>query len=258
MGTENKINSWYGWRPDKPDHRDFLFRTGPVIGTLPPITNLTAGFPDCYDQGELGSCTANAIAGILEFNERRQAEKNSATPSRLFIYYNERAMEGTIGEDSGAEIRDGIKSVVTLGAPAETIWPYSDKGTRFKSKPSKTAFAQALTHQALVYERVNQDLAHMKTCLASGFPFACGFSVYASFEGDEVAKTGIVPMPQKKEKMMGGHAVVCVGYNDTTQRFRMRNSWAKDWGQNGYFEMPYAYLSNSNLADDFWVIRKVE
>lgn len=247
-----------GWIPDLPDHRDYLAKPVPFTVEIPRKVDLTSFFSACYDQLQIGSCTSNSIAGILEFNQRKQGEKDSCTPSRLFIYYCERLMEHSVSQDAGAQIRDGIKCVVSEGAPPETLWPYIDNGKAFKTKPNKAAYAAALKHEALVYERVQQNLSQMKAVLASGFPFACGFTVYEEFESEAVAKSGIVPMPGKKSRVDGGHAVVCVGYDDAVQRFRMRNSWGTDWGQNGYFEMPYAYLSNPNLADDFWVIRKVE
>lgn len=260
MSRRKNPNAWYGWRPDKPDHRDFAFRPRRAPATLPDLVDLRAtdalkAMP-CYDQGELGSCTANAIAAALEFDQRKQANKNPITPSRLFIYYNERVMEGSVNEDAGAEIRDGIKSVVKLGAPDEKIWPY--KVSKFKNKPTKRAYSSALAHQALIYERVQGNLQSMLECLASGFPFVFGFTCYESFGSDEVAKTGVLNMPEKSERMDGGHAVLCVGYQKLSQRFLVRNSWNTDWGIDGYFSMPFEYLTRSDLADDFWVIRTVE
>ena len=98
----------------------------------------------------------------------------------------------------------------------------------------------------------------MKACLASGYPFVFGFTVYESFEGDAVAKSGMVPMPADSETEVGGHAVMAVGYNDSIERFLVRNSWGPDWGVGGYFTIPYGYLTDSDLADDFWVIRLVK
>jgi C1A family cysteine protease len=95
----------------------------------------------------------------------------------------------------------------------------------------------------------------MRSCLAEGYPFVFGFTVYAAFESDAVAKSGVLHMPGKKEKVKGGHAVMAVGYNDSQKRFLIRNSWDTDWGMKGYFTMPYAYLTDRNLSDDFWTIR---
>ena len=143
----------YGWRPDSPDMRDYLLAVEPAK-VLPRSVSLRRQMPPVYDQGQLGSCTANSIGAILEFNEFKQAEDGAATPSRLFIYYNERAMEGTVTQDSGAEIRDGIKSVAQVGAPPETDWPYVI--TRFAKKPSAKAYRDALKHEAIRYARVPQ------------------------------------------------------------------------------------------------------
>lgn len=246
----------YGWVPDIPDHRDFLF-AAPIINlaALPANVDLRPGCPkEVYDQGQLGSCTANAIAAALEFDQTKQKEQ-PFTPSRLFIYYNERAMEGTIGTDSGAQIRDGIKSVGNIGACPETDWAYDI--TKFTVKPPAPAYQDAPLAKAVQYQRVPQVLRQLKGCLASGYPFVFGFTVYESFESDEVAKTGEVPMPAANEKSLGGHAVLGVGYDDKTQRFTVRNSWGAGWGLGGYFTMPYAYLTDSNLADDLWTVRLV-
>jgi C1A family cysteine protease len=254
-----KVNGWYGWRPDKPDVRDLRVRVPhpDVLVALPDSVDLRSGFPACYDQGDLGSCTANAIGGCLEFDQRKQGKKSAATPSRLFIYYNERVMEGTVSEDAGAEIRDGIKSVNQLGAPSEKLWPYVI--AKFAKKPSVRAYRSATAHQALRYERIdNAKIDNLRAVLASGFPFAFGFTVYDFFESDVMAKTGILAIPSANEGTVGGHAVVGIGYDHAKQMVLVRNSWNTDWGKNGNFWIPYSYITNSDLADDFWVIRQVE
>ncbi len=118
-------------------------------------------------------------------------------------------------------------------------------------------YRDALKYKVVKYARVAQGLNQVKGCLASGYPFVFGFTVYESFESQEVAQTGIVPMPDWNERAMGGHCVVAVGYEDTQQSFIIRNSWGRNWGMNGYYTMPYAYLSNPNMADDFWTIQLV-
>jgi C1A family cysteine protease len=210
-----------------------------------------------YDQGQLGSCTANSIGGAVQFEQMKQ-KKKSFVPSRLFIYYNERAMEHTINSDAGAQIRDGIKSVNKIGVCPETLWPYSDDNKRFMIKPSAPCYKQAANNQVLSYQRVTQTLVQMKGCLADGYPFVFGFSVYDNMYSDKVTKTGILSLPGPKDKLEGGHAVMAVGYDDANQWFIIRNSWGKDWVDKGYFYMPYAYITDSNLADDFWTIRLVE
>ena len=248
--------SRYGWLPDLPDHRDHYY-AAPVerAAVLPASTDLRTQYPPVYDQGQLGSCTANAIAGAIEFDRLKQ-NATDFTPSRLFIYYNERDMEGTVNEDSGAQIRDGIKSIAQLGVCDEAEWPYNI--TKFTNKPSAACFKDALEHQALSYQRVTQSLTQMKGCLASGFPFVFGFTVYEGFESAAVAKSGDANLPAPGEKVIGGHAVLAVGYDDSKQRFTVMNSWGTGWGKKGFFTIPYAYLTDDNLASDFWTVRIVE
>jgi C1A family cysteine protease len=246
-----------GWLPDIPDQRDHTYSAPAHLAVpLPQSIDLRPGCPPVYDQGELGSCTANAIAAAIEFDRLKQG-LSPFIPSRLFIYYNEREMEGTIESDSGAMIRDGIKSVNKLGACNETEWPYDI--CQFRQRPDEQCYQDARLDRAVSYQRVTRDLTQMKACLASGLPFVFGFSVYASFESQDVAGRGIVPMPKRGEQMLGGHAVVAVGYHDYGQRFICRNSWGTGWGVNGtgYFEMPYKYLLNKGLASDFWVIKTI-
>jgi C1A family cysteine protease len=243
----------YGWIPDIPDPRDVFYAAPPAVLTaLPPKADLRDACPPVYDQGELGSCTANAIAGAIQFEQKKQQLVNF-TPSRLFIYYNEREIEGTVGTDSGARIRDGIKTVVKIGACPETDWPYNI--AQFVGPPPPPCKPDAAKNHVLAYHRVAQSLSQMKACLAEGYPFVFGFTVYESFESPEVAKTGVVPMPASSEAQIGGHAVAAVGYDDTQQRFIVRNSWGPAWGMAGYCTMPYAYLSDPHYASDFWTIR---
>ncbi|HVW29773.1 MAG TPA: C1 family peptidase [Polyangiaceae bacterium] len=250
----------YGWTPDLPDHRDLTYAAPlTALKSLPPKVDLRAKCPEVYDQGQLGSCTANAIAGAMEFELMKEKARKVFVPSRLFIYYNEREIEGSVREDSGAQIRDGIKSVNKLGAPPEDLWKYSDKNPGpFQKKPTKTVYVQAAKHQVTSYQRVPRVLAQFKGCLASGYPFVFGFTVYTAFESDAVAKTGKLDMPGSDEEVVGGHAVLAVGYDDTADRFIVRNSWGTSWGKKGYFTMPYSYLLEQNLSDDFWTIRTVE
>jgi C1A family cysteine protease len=252
----------YGWIPDLPDHRDFVFAASPtILRKLPLRIDLTSKCPPIYDQGQIGSCTANAIGGAIQFDLIKQKVRKVFMPSRLFVYYNERAMENTINDDSGAMLRDGIKSVAQEGVCPEKMWPYDPTpfppNRHLTKKPSTSCYKEALKHTAVEYRRVTRNLSQMKGCLASGYPFVLGFTVYDSFESDTVAKTGVVPMPARREHVLGGHAVLAVGYDDKQSRFRMRNSWGRAWGVKGYFTMPYAYLLDDNLSDDFWKITLV-
>jgi C1A family cysteine protease len=267
-GSTRKI-AHYGWIPDLPDQRDFTYAVPVRLAlAIPPSIDLRDHFPPVYDQGRIGSCTANAIAGALEFDMLKQG-LDDFTPSRLFIYYNERAMEGTVPYDAGAQIRDGIKSVASQGDCPEKLWPYDDtpadpatgafpSGAKAATQPPQACYDQAVQHKALNYRSITQNLADMKGCLAEGYPFIFGFSVYESFEEYDKWKDWTTPMPGHDERIIGGHAVLAVGYDDEEQVFIVRNSWGQGWGDAGYYYMPYAYLIDDNLSDDFWTIRLVQ
>jgi C1A family cysteine protease len=277
----NTINKGLGWIPDIPDARDHMFKiTKPEFldrkKALPAKIDLRTDqamqlFP-ILDQGQLGSCTANAISAAMTFATIKSKKKeegatfsqvtmgdsNLFIPSRLFIYYNERVMENSVESDSGAMIRDGIKSVNKQGAPKEATWPYNI--AQFANKPSDQSYNEALTHQVLLYRRLdNRDINQLKGCLAQGFPFVLGFAVYDSFQTMQMAQSGIMPMPDiSREQLLGGHAVLAVGYDDAKQWFIIRNSWGDDWGDKGYFYMPYRFITNTNYSDDFWTITLME
>jgi C1A family cysteine protease len=206
------------------------------------------------DQGALGSCTANALVGALEFLENKDGVR-FADLSRLFLYYNERVIIHTEKSDSGAMLRDGIKTLARQGICGETRWPYLI--TKFSKKPPAGCYKEARDHQITSYQRL-ASLEDMRACLADGFPFVFGFSVFESFESVDVARTGVAPLPAPGERIVGGHAVLAVGYQDADQRFLCRNSWGTRWGVQGYFTIPFAYLGDRNLADDFWTIRRGE
>lgn len=255
MSNKKTRKRGLGWVPDLPDQRDFQFgavRKIPV--RLPPRVDLRRLCSPVEDQGQLGSCTGNALAGAVEFLEKKD-KVSFIDVSRLFIYYNERSIEGTIKSDSGAMIRDGIKTLARQGVCSEKSWPYVI--SRFSVKPTVACYKEAATRQITSYLRIT-TLDEMRTCLADGYPFVFGFTVYESFETQQFARTGIMPMPKPKERVLGGHAVLAVGYDDKKKWFVVRNSWGMDWGLNGYFMMPYAYLADRNLSDDLWTIRRGE
>lgn len=239
----------YTWKPDLPDHRDYSF-SSPNLGGIPQHVDLRPHCPPVVDQGQLGSCTANALAGAMGYIHA------AATPfSRLFIYYNERAIEHHITSDSGAMIRDGIKTLAKKGVCAEAEWPYNI--AQFKKKPSAKCFTDAQANRIATYSRLS-TLNDMLQCLADGYPFVFGFTVYESFESQEVASTGVMNLPAANEQPLGGHAVMAVGYDMASQRLIVRNSWGTGWGLDGsgYFTMPFAYVTNRGLSDDFWTVRK--
>ncbi|HVH61963.1 MAG TPA: C1 family peptidase [Candidatus Dormibacteraeota bacterium] len=253
--TEPRKIRRYGWIPDVPDQRDHLYAAPPqYLKALPASTDLRKACPPVYNQGELGSCTANAIAAAIEFDRTKQ-KLSDFVPSRLFIYYNERVIEGTVSIDSGAMLRDGIKSVASDGACPEPEWPYEI--TRFTQKPTAQCYKDAKLDRAVSYQSIIQDLNQMKGCLASGNPFVFGFTVYESFESEEVRRTGHATLPGWGERPIGGHAVMAVGYDDAKEWFLIRNSWGPEWGMKGYFTLPYTYLIQGGLAADFWTIRLI-
>ncbi len=247
----------YGYIPDLPDHRDFSFLPR-LLHAIPPRIDLSACCPPVYDQGQLGSCTANAIGAAIEFDQMKEG-LTPFVPSRLFVYYNERLIERTVLSDCGAQIRNGIKSVARQGACPETLWPY--EVARFADRPSDACYEAAREHKVVAYHRVTQDLLHLKSCLAEGYPFVFGFTVYTAFESEMVASTGHLQLPGANESVVGGHAVLAVGYDDANQSFLVRNSWGTEWGlpeSPGYFTMPYAYVLHQRLATDFWTLRTVQ
>ncbi len=184
----------YGWVRDLPDQRDHLYAAAPATLTaLPSQTDLRPQCPPVYDQGQIGSCTANAIAGAHEFVQQKEklGPPSPFGPSRLFIYYNERALEGTVNSDSGAQIREGIKSIAQQGVCREDpTWPYDGDpfppNNKLTQKASPAAYTEAAKYTAVQYQRVPQVLTQMKGCLASGYPFVFGFTVYQSFESKQV------------------------------------------------------------------------
>jgi C1A family cysteine protease len=260
----------YGWRPDLPDPRDRIFNLEESVlqpSAVPGSVDLSPQMPQVYDQGQLGCCTGNGIARVLEYQATRQGEA-AGTPSRLFIYYNERVIEGTVNQDSGAQVRDGIKVVVKMGAPPESEWPYSDaKPGPFEQQPPQSAFADAIPHEALVYKRIllGGPGAPMRTALAAGNPIVFGFSVPSYFEDGSWDPTrDPLPVPGPNDQIIGGHCVVISGYDFTGTRFshpafQIENSWGPGWGMNGRFWMDYHWFdANAGLASDLWVITQVK
>ncbi len=243
----------YGWVRDIPDQRD-IYRV-PKLNNNKNIVDLRDKCPGVYNQGKIGSCTANALSAAYEYNEIQHNNKTLFVPSRLFIYFNERKIENTIDYDSGAQIRDGIKSLKTQGVCSEIDWPYN---MDFKEKPYNNCYTEAVNHKILKYHRIEQDIEHIKSCLSDEYPIVFGFAVYESFESEHTASTGIMSLPEENDKLLGGHAVMAVGYNDEKKVIIVRNSWGMEWGDKGYFYMPYEYITNRNLCSDFWSIVSTE
>jgi C1A family cysteine protease len=260
---QTRTHSRYGWVRDIPNHNDiFRIVDRSSVSKLPDKFGLCNEFmPDVYDQGHLGSCTANAIMGSFCYDHNKQFPSAKFNGSRLFLYYNERVIEGTIDRDSGASIRDGIEVTNKIGVCPEIDFPYDIR--YFTNEPSKAAYEDAKKHRNVTYERIGIDPVDFKIAINSGNPVIFGFSVPKSFEGSEMASTGIMKMPGLFDSIVGGHAVVAVGYDDNmtadgqTGFMLVRNSWGSSWGSSGYFYMPYKFIVDKNCADA-WVINLVQ
>jgi C1A family cysteine protease len=231
----------FGYRPDLGDARDHIYQVS--TNTHPKSVDLSKHMPPCWDQQSIGSCTGFGITAVITY-------LHGFVGSQLWLYYNERLLENTVSVDAGASIRDGIKIVAKNGLPPLEAWPYVIKN--FKKKPSKKADDAAKSHLVSKYQRLDNAAAY-KDALANGHPFVIGISVYDSFETDDVAKWGNVPMPSAHDKLIGGHCISVFGYKENGD-WICRNSWGTGWGDNGKFVLPKAYLENPNLCDDAWII----
>lgn len=256
-----------GWVPELPDIRDQTYRASRALAatTIPDRADLRNPtlWPDIYDQGSLGSCTAQAICALYVYLTRKQGQLGGSwRPSRLALYYCERLIQGWQKEDTGAYIRDGFKVLNRTGVGDEALYPHELH--RFTRRPSNAYWKEANNHQALKYMRVEQTELSLLACLAEGFPVVFGFSVYSGFDSLEVARTGIGKLPAPGESQLGGHAVVAVGYDLYCPHYGgalgvlCRNSWGTTWGLEGYFWLPGKYVLDNNLSDDFWTARLVE
>ena len=235
----------------KPDIRDYK-RPRLAVEKLPPIIDLREKCSPVYDQGELGSCTGNAGAEAAKLVMKLRFE-----PSRLFLYYAVRMIKGTVKQDCGAEMRDVCDALHKYGICSESYWPYDI--SKFAKKPTKKACVSASKHKITEYATFDgdtiDDIRQIKAYLAkNSMPVLVGVDIYSSFESDQVMNTGIVPMPDTStERYFGGHAVLIVGYDDTRQVLIVRNSWGAEWGDKGYFYLPYEYVTKK-LAYDTWTI----
>jgi len=225
---------------------------------LPDSVDLRGpNMPPVYNQGRLGSCTANAIAGAFQYSQRKNGIKDFA-PSRLFIYYNERTIENDIDKDNGAVIKDGMKSIQDQGVCHEETWPYDVE--KFDAKPPDVAYTEGMDNQALKFSYVQEDdqVDAVKRVLHAGWPVIFGFQVPAAFETQEVASSGVLPLPTSSSDKVGGHAILACGFDDSQNAFLIRNSWGDQWGDKGYFWMPYEYVGKLKRGSDFWVLNTVE
>ena len=241
-----------GCMPDVPDARDVHYVASVDIANLPESVDLRSLCPPVYDQGNLESCTAHAIGAAIQYNQMQTLQR-SFVPSRLFIYYNERVLEGSIKQDAGAMIRNGIKTVARLGAPPEDVWPYDESAVFHQ--PHADAYAAAKLDLVTVYSRVGQTLPLLQACLAEGFPIVFRYTCFPSM--DHTWDDGVIPMPGLTEPEDGGHCMLIVGYNNADRTFLVRNSWGTGWGRQGYGTMPYDYILSPKWTTDLWTIRSV-
>lgn len=245
----------YHYEKDTFDVRDYHYTprslNDPTI--IRESVDLRPYCTEIEQQGTLGSCTGQAIAGAIELLYKKQ--ELSVDVSRLYIYYYERFLINTLHIDSGARIRDGIKATNKWGAPLERLWPYVIH--KFKDEPSPQAIEDGLKRKVTRYERI-EDFIGCIDALNDGLPVIIGFLVYSSFENTENKKRGIMQYPDtRKEKLLGGHAVLLVGYDKAQQHFIARNSWGPWWGDGGYFYMPFEVIKNRSMSFDFWTINSV-
>ncbi len=251
MLGHSKTGRRYDWRRQLPDFRD---RTAnlPVVQGVPPASDLRSGFGPVYDQGDIGSCTANALCGLIGFVERKfPLAAGYVDPSRMYQYWQERVIDGDPQQDAGSSLRTACRAAAQGYCP-EALWPY--RGDLLFQSPSSRAVGAAGSHRVTAYLRIPQTIEALTASLHVGNPVAFGFSVFSEFESPQVAASGIVPMPQASEQMIGGHAVVLCGYDGKS--FIVRNSWGSAWGRDGYFLMPAEYVLNPGLASDFWTVTK--
>jgi C1A family cysteine protease len=240
----------YGWKGiGYPDFRDRKFKTISPRVELPKVVSLIC--PPVVDQGDLGACVFFALSYAYEAMMVVD-DRLPINPSQLFAYYQYRAKYGNVNQDDGAFIRDAIKTYAA-GVCLEPYWPYILRN--FAVKPTPSAYQDAPGHKILSYYAVN-DLEDMLQCMASGFGFVAGLSLFESFESNEVAQTGIISMPKHGESFVGGHAVFVGGGYDLHRRvFKFQNSWGPSWGDNGFGYLPFEYLANPGLCGDCWTVR---
>jgi len=250
---------------DLADKRDYVYSMS-VREARQPLPKRVDLRPKCspvWNQGRIGTCTAHAVAAAFAYEQRLQGVR-AINPSRLFIFYNERALSGQKGLTPVLYLRDALKAVAKRGVCHERLWPYSEDPKIVKKRPLKEAFAAATTKKIFEYHRIAHThkpvvlMKHIKHCMANGSPIVFGISVYSSFETDTVKRSGIMPVPDtEREVFRGGHAVMAVGYDDAKKAVLVRNSWGPKWGEKGHFWIPYKLITNPKLAHDFWTIRGV-
>lgn len=242
---------WFGWRRDRIDHRDKHFRPKIAPSRLPAAVDLREHCPPHMDQLALGSCVANGTTGIARYTLMKEGYADIAY-SRLQVYYDGRVIEGGVNEDTGLEVRDGLKVLASKGMAPEALWPYNI--SKFTQKPFPRVYERALQFKALEYRRVEPTADAIKAAIAEGYPVVGGYNVYEQFDSSEAEKTGTIELPGLHEAAIGGHCTYFCGFGQRTGRITSRNSWGNDWGDKGDMYFPERYLED--YGSDYWIITK--
>ncbi len=252
---QTRILNWQRQPKDERDLKSVRHLSAPV--SLPSEFELDRKIP-IYDQGNIGSCVSNSACACFRYEVAQVTNDFKFEPSRLFEYYNARKLQGWEGEDSGAYIRDGFKALNKWGLANESLWPYQDTLSALTKEPTPNVYEDGLKNVAVKYASVDQNEPKIKQTLLSGAAVSFGFNVYQSFYGSWESTTGIMPLPKRGDRLLGGHAVTIIGFSDSKKCFLIQNSWGTSWGEEGLFWMPYSFALNSNEADDFWCIEEVK
>ncbi len=233
------------------------YRATPRASGLPRKVDLRADCSPIEDQGQIGSCTANAACGALEYHEKT-AHRPQVPLSRMFVYFNARRRAGRVPQDSGAQIAEAMAALLAYGAPEEQRWPYDVN--LFAAEPPPDIFAEALRRQAPEYARVERGTGTLGA-LAHGYPVVFGISLpMRCFQ--EAGDTGLIPVPTSEERAQaatqGGHAMLMVGYDQDEETYLLRNSWGTGWGNQGYCRIPFRAVEENTRPDDFWILGKLD
>ena len=226
-----------------------------VVRRLPAVVDLRRHCPPVFDQLHLNACSANAIAAALRYDELKEGRLDVPSPSRLFIYYNERVLAGVVRTNSPVSLRDGYRTVSKVGACPEKMWPYDPR--RFRRQPAPPCYRAAHGRRAIAYYRIRRAVTQLRACLADGFPFVMALAIHKSAMILPARRTGVLPVPTRRDTLMGGHAVLAVGYDHAKRLLIFRNSWGRTWGDRGYGYLPYAFIASPDLTWDFWTMRRV-
>lgn len=248
--VKSKGGHRYGYRKDAPSSSD-IYACFNHLAVGVPLVDLESFCGPVKDQGDLGACTAFAGTGMREFLARKYERGNQVVLSPLFLYYQERQFDGDLSSgDTGSTGRTSVHCMNQFGICLESQDGYDIAA--YQEAPTPEQLAEALQYRAGAYHKLANTVQDMKNCLASGYAFVVGFTVYESFESDW-SVPGYMPLPKEDEKVLGGHEVFFIGYSDEKQAFKVRNSWGSSWGLSGNFWFPYTAIENPSIVQDAWV-----